>query len=71
MYWDKFGYPEYMYERFIGNYESIYSYWWFEPEKIAALENAMAEGISLPVGEIDNKFWPNYIAAQKDISQAD
>ena len=60
LYWDKFGYPEYMVDRFVGNRESIFFLWWFDPEKEARLEKAMANDTSLPVGDVDIKFWPNW-----------
>jgi len=60
LYWDKFGYPEYMIDRFVGNRESIFFLWWFDPEKEARLEKAMANDTSLPVGDVDIKFWPNW-----------
>jgi microcin C transport system substrate-binding protein len=61
LYWDKFGYPEYMVDRFVGNRESIFFLWWFDPEKEARLEAAMENDTSLPVGEVDIKFWPNWM----------
>ena len=39
LYWDKFDFPEYMVDRFVGNYESIYKLWWFDPEKISSLDH--------------------------------
>tara|TARA_S200000501_G_C20868918_1_gene763349 strand:+ start:2164 stop:4089 length:1926 start_codon:yes stop_codon:yes gene_type:complete len=61
MWWDVFGYPEHMVSRFGGDYTSIFSYWWFDPEKVERLENAMENGTSLPVDELDIKFWPEYL----------
>jgi len=60
LYWDKFGYPEHMVDRFIGNYESIYELWWFDPEKIDNLTNAMENDKQLPIHEVDIKYWPNW-----------
>jgi microcin C transport system substrate-binding protein len=60
LYWDKFGYPEYMVDRFVGNRESIFFLWWFDPEKEARLEKAMANDTLLPVGDVDIKFWTNW-----------
>ena len=60
LYWDKFGYPEYMVDRFVGNYESIYMLWWFDPEKIENLNNAMENDEQLPINEVDIKYWPNW-----------
>ncbi|MCF7823882.1 MAG: hypothetical protein K9N35_06880 [Candidatus Marinimicrobia bacterium] len=66
LYWNKFGFPEYMVSRFVGDYRSAFSYWWFEPEKEEALQEAMANNTSLPVGEIDVKFWPKYLEAMNN-----
>jgi len=63
LYWDKFGYPEYMVTRYGGDYRSVFSLWWYEPAKEAALKEAMANGTDLPKGEIDVKFWPEYLKA--------
>ena len=60
LYWDKFGYPEYMVDRFVGNRESIFFLWWFDPEKEARLEKAIANDTLLPVGDVDIKFWTNW-----------
>ncbi|MBC8256503.1 MAG: hypothetical protein H8E85_04260 [Candidatus Marinimicrobia bacterium] len=61
LYWDNFGYPEYMVDRFVGNRESIFFLWWFDPEKEAQLEKAMVNDTSLPIGDVDIKFWPNWM----------
>jgi len=60
LYWDKFGYPEYMVDRFVGNYDSIFLLWWFDPEKIDNLNNAMENDQQLPINEVDIKYWPNW-----------
>ena len=62
-YWDKFGYPEYMVTRYGGDYRTVFTLWWYEPEKEAALEAAMANNSDLPTGEIDVKYWPEYLKA--------
>ncbi|MCF7796412.1 MAG: extracellular solute-binding protein [Lentisphaeria bacterium] len=62
LYWNKFGYPEYMFSRFTGDYRSIYSLWWIDPDKAAALKEAMAEGKSLPQGELEVKYWKELIS---------
>lgn len=60
-FWDKFGYPEYMVTRYGGDYRSVFTLWWYEPEKEAALEAAMANNTDLPTGMIDVKYWPEYL----------
>ncbi len=66
LYWDKFGYPEYMVDRFAGDYRTAFTHWWFEPEKEKALKEAMANNTALPVGEVDVKFWPKHLKANKN-----
>jgi len=61
IYWDKFGYPKYMVSRYGGDYRSIYTYWWIDPDKEARLEKAMANDETLPQGDVDVKFWPKYL----------
>ena len=61
LYWDKFGYPDYMVSRYTGDYRSIFTYWWIDPEKEKILEEAKANDTSLPVGEVDVKYWPEYL----------
>ncbi|MEC9377266.1 MAG: hypothetical protein VYC00_04105, partial [Candidatus Neomarinimicrobiota bacterium] len=61
LYWDKFGFPEWMFTRYIGEYWSIFSYWWIDPEKEANLEKAMAAGKKLPLAPLDMKYWPEYL----------
>jgi microcin C transport system substrate-binding protein len=65
IFWDKFGYPEYMVSRYTGDYRSIYSLWWFEQEKVTRLYDAIAKDQDLPQGEIKVTFWPDYIKAEK------
>ena len=61
VYWDKFGYPEYMVSRFTGDYRTAFTHWWFDPAKEKALEEAMANDSDLPVGPKDIKYWPDYL----------
>jgi len=61
LFWDKFGYPEYMVGRYTGDYRSAFTYWWYEPEKESAVVSAIQTGTALLVGEIENKFWPSYL----------
>ncbi len=65
LYWNKFGYPEFMVSRYTGDYRSIFRYWWVDPEKEKALEDAMNNNTSLPVGELDVMFWPEYLKNQQ------
>ena len=65
MYWDKFGYPEWMLSRYVGEMWSIFSYWWIDTEKQQRLEGAMETGESLPILPIDMKYWPDYLEKNK------
>ena len=65
LFWDNFGYPEYMVDRFIGNYQSIHKLWWFEPEKIKSLKEAMENDEQLPVNEVDIRYWPDWNKSKK------
>ena len=66
LYWDKFGYPEYMVGRYTGDYRTAFTHWWFEPGKEKALKEAMANNSDLPVGDVDVMFWPEYLKAQNN-----
>ncbi|NQV41189.1 MAG: hypothetical protein HQ506_02445 [Candidatus Marinimicrobia bacterium] len=66
LFWDKFGYPEYMVGRYTGDYRTVFTHWWFEDEKKKALEEAMTNGTDLPKGEIDVMFWPDYLKAMNN-----
>lgn len=57
LYWDKFGYPEYMFSRYTGDYRSIYSMWWIDPEKEANLKDVMAKNETLPQGKLEVRYW--------------
>ena len=65
LFWDKFGYPEYMAERYLGNYYSILRMWWFDPNVEQALDKAMTNDTSLPVSELDVRYWQEYRKSQK------
>ena len=64
LYWDKFGFPEWMFTRYIGEFWSIFPYWWIDEEKSLGLENAMETGEKLPIAPLDMKFWPEYLKSQ-------
>ena len=61
LYWDKFGYPEYMVGRYTGDYRSAFTLWWFEPAKEAALKAAMDNNTNLSTSDIDVMYWPEYL----------
>ena len=57
LYWDKFGYPDYMLTKYGGRFEDILYHWWFDPEKDKTLQNAMKNNKSIPLGETEHTFW--------------
>ena len=64
LYWDKFGFPEWMFTRYIGEFWSIFPYWWMDEEKAAGLKNAIDNNKKLPPAPLDMKFWPEYLKNQ-------
>ena len=60
MWWDKFGYPDWMFELHQGDRWSIFKYWWVDPVKEKQLKAAMEDVEALPILEVENKFWPEY-----------
>jgi len=58
LYWDRFGHPDSYFTR-IGQWphRDAMLVWWWDPEKTARLEQAMAKGESLPMGEAVVKPW--------------
>ena len=63
LYWDKFGFPEWMFTRFQGDYWDMFRYWWMDDKKTERLKNAKDSGEKLPQAEMDMMFWPNYLKA--------
>lgn len=60
LYWNKFGHPKYYFTR-TGDWRSIVSLWWIDPEKEAALEKARKdEGVKFETGEVEQKYWIEY-----------
>jgi len=62
MWWDKFGYPEWMFSRYVGEYWDSLYYWWYDKEKDNTLKEAVEKGNSLPLKPIDMKYWPDYLS---------
>ncbi len=60
LFWNRFGYPEYVLSRYVGDYKDIFTYWWFDPEKVAALDAAQKNNTTLPVGEVEIKYWESF-----------
>ena len=62
MWWDKFGYPEWMFSRYVGEYWDSLYYWWYDGSKDSNLKDAIETGKSLPVKPIEMKYWPIYLS---------
>jgi microcin C transport system substrate-binding protein len=57
VFWNKFGYPDGMLGR-TGDYLSVQSLWFIDPEKQQALEQARQDpAATMPKGEVEDKFW--------------
>ncbi len=60
LYWNKFGQPDFYLSR-TGDWTSILSYWWIDPVKDAALEEAIKDdSIQLEVGKTKVDYWIEY-----------
>ncbi|OUX31904.1 MAG: hypothetical protein CBE24_04375 [bacterium TMED264] len=57
LYWNKFGYPEYMLEKFSGSYSDILTYWWFDKKQQDELAQAIKNDSNLPIGNIEQTYW--------------
>ena len=61
MWWDKFGYPEWMLSRYVGEHWDIFYYWWIDDTKVAQLDDAMENGSQLEILPLDMTYWPEYL----------
>ena len=61
MWWDRFGYPDWMLSRYVGEYWDTLYYWWIDDEKAKNLDDAMENDKKLPIMPIDMKYWPQYL----------
>ena len=60
LYWNKFGHPDFYYAR-TGDWSSIIAYWWIDPEKEKAMNEAIEDdSIQLKVGKTEMMYWPDY-----------
>lgn len=62
MWWDKFGYPEWMFSRYVGEHWDAFYYWWYDEEKDVQLKDAIKNDKKLPLKPIDMKYWPTYLS---------
>lgn len=57
LYWNRFGQPKGIITR-IGDYRDALTLWWIDPEKNAALDQALKDpSKKLPVGQTEDKYW--------------
>jgi microcin C transport system substrate-binding protein len=64
-YWNRFGMPDGYLTR-IGDYRDITSLWWLDPQKDADLRRALGDNaVTLPVGETEVRYWPEYGEREK------
>ena len=57
LFWNKFGFPEYMLTKYSGNYSDILVHWWFDDESKKELEEAMNKNVNLDIGNIEHTYW--------------
>ena len=57
LYWNKFGYPDYMLTKYSGSYSDILIHWWFDDTNSADLTEAIKANSNLPVGDIEHTYW--------------
>ena len=57
LYWNKFGMPSYGLPRY-GEYESAFAFWWYDPEKVAALKESQKSRTAMgPIPELQIRPW--------------
>jgi microcin C transport system substrate-binding protein len=65
VYANKFGQPKGVITR-IGDYRDPVSLWWVDPQKNAALEQALRDpSIKLPVGDSEDKYWLEFAKVEE------
>jgi ABC-type oligopeptide transport system substrate-binding subunit len=57
MWWDKFGYPEWISWATLDIRYTLWQTWWFEPDRAKRLEQAMAAGTAIPRAPEENTYW--------------
>ena len=60
IWWNKFGYPDWVHSRYGGEFWDAFTYWWYDEEASAKLKSAMSNDQDLPIDPIEIKFWPAY-----------
>ena len=59
LYWNKFGMPQTVLDKY-GREKAAYSYWWYDEDSAADLEDAMDQKVSLPPKPLTVQFDTNY-----------
>jgi len=57
LWWDKFGYPEWVTWSNIDIRHTLWQTWWAEPERAKRMEDAMAAGTATPRAPAENTSW--------------
>ena len=57
LFWNKFGYPDYMLTKYTGDYSDILKHWWFDDQQTEKLEQSKQSNSNLPVGKIEHTYW--------------
>ena len=60
MWWNKFGYPDWVHTRYGGEFWDAFTFWWYDDEAGVKLKSAMSNDQSLPIDPIEIKYWPAY-----------
>jgi microcin C transport system substrate-binding protein len=58
LYWDRYGHPDSYLTKTVQDPEAdMMSFWWYDSDRIAALDQARKDGKTLEQGEVDSHFW--------------
>ena len=60
LFWNKFGYPDYMLTKYGGRFYDVLQHWWFTEEKNSSLQKAKNDNQALPVSDIEHTFWKDF-----------
>jgi hypothetical protein len=67
LYWNKFGMPEFGFQR-TQEWENAFSVWWVDPEKEKALRDARRNNASLPRPPLEIRYWEQHRDGLKQAS---
>ena len=63
--WNRYSQPEWQLPRF-QDFDNLWYTWWEDPDKVRALEDAMANDTALDPGPTENRFWLAWQKAQSE-----